>query len=800
MRRPALFTAILFALGVLTAYFTDPPVGYLLLSIVFLLMLGVLSLLLRRSEGFLMQMVFCVLIWTTGVLRYEQSTSLGLQRLPVNHIHHFPAFGEKVQLTGRIVDEPEALGGKRRRMTVEAERVAWGDAEAVVCGKVRITVKEGGGGLDFGDRIQVKGRLRRPSPARNPGALDYRTYLRRRGIFGLLSVYRARDIRRLDKNRRSGFMARVILPIRASIRRTVDRNLSGAPAGLLKGLLLGEKRALPEDVRKAFATVGISHVLAVSGLHVGLIAGVLFFAFRLLSVPRVGATIATLSMLFLYVFVVDLRPSAVRAVIMTAVLLIGFVIERDVDLLNSLGVAGLTILAVWPQSLFDIGFQLSFGATCSIALFYRPIVRMAGRIKRTPIRYAVGLLAVSVAAQIGTAPLILRYFHRLSLIAPLANLVVVPVVGGIVALGLLSSFFGFRLIPVATAWNAVNYALLTGLIHVVRWLAAIPYASVSVRPPSVLFFGIYFGGVALLFLSIRRSWARKGLLFAALLVANLYVWKGLIYRERDLEITFLDVGQGDAIFLQFPNGQTMLVDGGPRTHFFDAGTWIVLPFLRYKGVHTIDVLVPTHSDNDHIGGLISVAEHMRVKHVLTTGQEAENWTDDRFWELMEEHGVTRHVVSAGDSLLGLGGVGMVVLHPTPAFVSNAEPPPSGMNNTSIVLRVTYGGASVLLTGDAEIEAEASLLWWCKRLNAVVLKVGHHGARTSSGERFVEAVHPQIAVISVGERNPFGHPSPEVLERLQQVGACIYRTDRQGAVTLRIAPKRFKVQTMINGGE
>lgn len=794
MRRPALWTAILFASGIWASTFVHVPVSFLWVGLTVCFAAGSIVLMLRRSEHLAGQVLFALMIFIAGAFWYEGTTS----RFPGNHLSRFPDFGEKVTLTGRVADEPDVFAEKVR-LTLRAEEVAWNGKRAEVCGRVSVTAKEGADGIDFGDLVRVKGRLRRPEPARNPGAFDYRAYLERRGIFALLSVYESTHIQRLEKGEARSFFSSVVLPIRRSIRSTVDRNLSGAPAALLKGLLLGEKHALPKEVREAFNRVGVSHVLAVSGLHVGLIAGVLFFVWRLFGLSSRRATAVTVAVLIVYGFVVDLRPSVVRASIMAGAILIGWTIERNTDLWNTLGVAALIILLMWPQSLFDVGFQLSFGAVCAIVLLYTPITsaihRLFGKPTKTWAQWIVGAIAVSMAAQIGTSPFVALYFNRLPLLSVVANLIVVPTIGIIVTLGLLACAFGFWLVPFATAFNAVNWAFLSGLIGIVQTLSEIPHTSIVVPSPSPVFFACYYGALALILWGQRSLRARKVLLFLALFGINLYIWKGVL-REDRLEVVFLDAGQGDAIFLRFPNGRTMLVDGGARTRYFDAGRWVIAPFLRHKGIRKVDIVAPTHSDNDHIGGLISILEDFPVDYVVDSGQYADTWTDDRFYELVQEKGITRYSVSAGDSLIGLGGVGAFVLHPAPAFVSPKGNAPLGTNNASVVLRISYGGTSLLLTGDAEKEAERLLLSWGDRLPATVLKVGHHGSSGSSSQAFLNAVRPEIAILSVGAWNRFGHPSEAVLEQLKEVGAQIYRTDRRGAILMEVGKGGMKVKTML----
>ncbi|MFH1008098.1 MAG: DNA internalization-related competence protein ComEC/Rec2 [Candidatus Latescibacterota bacterium] len=793
MRRPALWVAIVFASGIAISYYVRIPVLFWWVGAATSLVVGGMGLLLERSRRPSWQVVFALVVFLSGGFRHEAVT----RHLPGNHIARFPDFGEAVRLRGSVADEPTEVS-TRGRITLEAEEVVWNGNRAEVCGRVLVTCKEGIGGIDFGDLVAVEGRLRRPEPARNPGAFDYRKYLERRGIFAQLAVRKKEQIETLEKGETRSFFSGVVLPTRRSIRSTVDRNLLGVPAALLKGLLLGEKRTLPQDVREAFGRVGVSHVLAVSGLHVGVIAAVFFFVFQLLGFSSRGATAATIAALLVYAFVVDLQPSVVRAALMAGLILIGFAAERNADIGNVLGAAALAILLLWPQRLFDVGFQLSFAAVGSIVLLYTPIIGVIHPIFGKPtnpvMRGIVAAIAVSTAAQIGTGPVVAFYFNRIALLSVAANLFVVPAMGIIVTLGLLAAAFGFWFVPFATAFNAANWAFLSALIAVVQVMSKIPHTVFITPSPGPIFFAGYYGLIALILWGRKSQIARKTLLFLALFATNVYIWQGILRQDR-LEVVFLDVGQGDAIFLRFPNGRIMLVDGGGRMFQFDTGKEIIAPFLRHRGFQKIDVVVPTHSDNDHIGGLLSLLEEFPVSHVLDSGQYADTWTDDRFYELVEQKGITRHIVSAGDSLIGLGGVGIFVLHPAPAFVSSQHDSPMGRNNTSVVLKISYRGVSFLLTGDAEQGAERFFLNWGDRLPATVLKVGHHGSRGSTGQAFLDAVRPEIAILSVGAGNRYGHPSEDVVSKLQAVDAKIFRTDQTGAVLMEVGEDSVKVETM-----
>ena len=790
-RRPALWTALGFGIGI----FLGRAVEMGLVSVAVLSGLAFLGAVVgfyckARWAGWMLWVVIVLL----GALRYHIDTALS----PLPHLVALEVFGQRGVVTGRIVQEPER-SDERENFTIELEQVVTDSAIYHLSGQVLVTVKDTYLPADYGDRVSLRGKLQRPRAVRNPGAFDYRAFLAQQDIYGTLFVGKPEQIVAVERLPGHWLYEGVVLPVRRAVRQSIERNLSGAPAGLLLGVLLGEKQRIPEEVRAAFRSTGLAHALVVSGLHVGMVGGFFFLGFRLLRLADRPSSAATIAALVFYALATGAEVPVVRAVQMGTVLLLGRVLRREGDIYNTLGLAALVILVIWPESPWSLSFQLSFGATWAIIALHGPFTslfpaawqRADSRIGR----WIVTPLCASLAAQIGTGPLIAYSFQQLALGAVVANIVVVPLLALAVGLGLLAALTGWILPWVATVFNAANYLVLVGLIELVSWWASLPFASVSVPRPGVLFVSV---AAALCFLGpllSHRAWARKTAIFAALIWLNIAVWTYAL-RPRDLEIVFLDVGQGDAAFVRFPDGKTMVVDGGKRNEYFDCGEQVLLPFLRYMGVRRVDVVVASHSHNDHIGGLVTLLKQMEVGYFLDSGQIYDSWTAGRLRELIDERGVRYHRVAAGDSLAGLGGVAGLVLHPTTAFVDADGNVPFGLNNGSVVFSLQHGAVRVLFTGDVEQETDPVILAWGARLQAQLLKVAHHGSRTSSQPLFIEAVEPAVAVMSLGEGNKFKHPAPEVVARYAAHGARVLRTDHTGAVRVRIDGTGMVVQTML----
>ncbi|MBT5452817.1 MAG: DNA internalization-related competence protein ComEC/Rec2 [Gemmatimonadetes bacterium] len=790
-RRPALWTALGFGLGIALGRTVDIALEPVAVGCAMAwLCAGLMLYRDARCAGWALGVVVVLL----GVLRYQVDTALS----PLPHMLGIGVFGQRGVVSGRIVEEPER-GDDRVRFVVALEKMETDSAIYHLAGQALVTVKVPGFRAGYGDRVSLKGRLRRPHPARNPGAFDYRAFLAQQDIYSTLYIGKAEQVVAIERLPGYWLDEQLVLPVRGAVREAIERNLAGAPAGLLLGLLLGEKRRIPEEVREAFRGTGLAHALVVSGLHVGLVAGFFFFGFRFLRLSDRGSSAATILVLVLYALLTDTQVPVVRAAVMGTVVLLGRILGRQGDVYNTLGLAALLILVIWPESPWSLSFQLSFGATWAIVALHKPLTLLfpeAWRREGNAVRHwIVSPLCASLAAQLGTGPLIAYAFGQLAPVSLAANLVVAPLLAVVLGLGVLAALTGWILPWVAMLFNAANYLVIVTLLELVELLAALPFAAVEVPRPG----GVFLVCCAILCLLGPRlpdsQQAQKAAVFVVLLGLNVSVWTYAL-RPRDLDIYFLDVGQGDAAFLRFPNGKTMVVDGGERSERFDYGARVLVPFLRHMGIGRVDVVVASHPHNDHIGGLVALLQQVEVGHFVDGGQRYDSWTARRIRELVAERGVRYHRVAAGDSLVGLGGVGGLILHPNEEFVDTSGESPGGLNNGSVAFRLDYGEVNVLFTGDLEEETDGAILAWGPRLAAQLLKVAHHGSRTSSQSYFVEAVSPTLAIMSLGFENKFKHPAPEVVARYMEHGARVLRTDRTGAVRVRIDGVSMAVETMI----
>ena len=701
--------------------------------------------------------------------------------LPADHLARLGLTGT-VTLEGRLDGEPVRWASDRARLLLEASGAHLGPERVPASGRVQLTLYgETSTALGEGQRVLVDARLSRPVGYRNPGGFDYPAHLRRDGIL-LVGHARADRLVALSPD---------VPPWRVAVKRwavaTIAERLPETSGALLAGLLLGERTSMPAASDEAFRRAGVYHILAVSGFNVALLAGAVFAGLALGGVPRRGAAVVAAAVLVGFALVVGAQPSVLRATVMGLLLLIALLLDRRSQLPNALALATIGLLLWRPGDLWEPGFQLSFAATAGI-VYLAPWITGALEARGWP-RWLAAAVAVSLGAQAAVTPLMAAHFNQLSLIGVIANLAVVPLAAVATTLGMGVLLAALLPGPLAELGFESLWLVLLTLRAVVAAAAALPAAMVHLPAPGVAAAVAWYGamGLAPFAAGSRRCRMAVGALLA--LVAALSAWPWLAPTERLLRVTFLDVGQGDAALVELPDGPRLLVDGGPGgARRFDVGERVLAPYLWNRPLARLDVVALSHWDIDHSGGLAAVLTRFRVGEFWESGRVPAGAPDTV--AALARARVPRRALEAGQRVR-LGTALLTVLGPGPG-------PPLHANDDSLVLRLDWRGLSLLLTGDLGARGEALMLERAGPLRAVALKVAHHGSRSSSGAALLDAIRPRLAVISVGARNPFRHPSPEVLARLEAAGARVYRTDRDGAVIVESDGRVVRVTAWARG--
>ena len=518
----------------------------------------------------------------------------------------------------------------------------------------------------------------------------------------------------------------------------------------------------------------------------------LVFIFKKLRIRQNITCILIIAFLLLFVYITGFEPSVLRAVIMGTVILLGKILMREADVYTTISLAAILLLLCSPYMLFNIGFQLSFAATLSLVMLFRRIKSQLS-FKFLPAAVA-DVLAATISAQLGVLPITLYYFNKLSIISLLSNLLVAPLMEIITILGMAMAVLGQIGIFLAQLIGYVNCLLLSFVLFVTQISSSLPFATVRLITPSIALVVVYYLSVWFLlwYGPERKIKIRFRYIAAAALLVAVISFAAFLIPDK-LEVTFLDVGQGDSIFIRTYSGQTILLDGGGSTNpqvLSSIGESVVIPFLLDKGISRLDAVIASHGHSDHIQGLLPVMEQFDVGNLIIPEVKDEK----EFLQLLETAGKRDTKVSRcsdGDVIKLDKKTVFNVLSPTKEFSDDN----SSLNNNSLVLKLIYGETELLFTGDAEIPVEEALLGSNALLEADVLKVGHHGADTSTGMVFLDCINPKAVIVSVGKNN-FGHPSQSVIQRFEDKGLVVFRTDESGAVVLTSNGKSIKIKRTV----
>ena len=772
-------------------------------------------------------------------------------RFPDHHVIHL-ADGPRYHIAGHVYSRPRQQV-HRTRFVLQVQHISDGRTKRPATGMLRVTIAGEHLKVQRGDRIELQSRIRSIRNFNNPGGFDYRRYMAFQKVWG--TAYSSAEKLHVLQRRAAAGPAVILDEVRSRVDALIDQSRPGPQRDVLRALILGDRSRIPPDLREAFHRTGIGHLLAISGLHIGIVAGAAFSVLVILlsrieillwhawvrKAAAIGAFIPALA----YALLAGMSPSTQRALAMVGMFLLTFLLQREQDSVNTLAVAALLILLFDPTALYSISFQLSF-----TAVFF--IIVGLSRLQRPPTaagsstalgsrlgRKLAGFCIVTLAATIGTLPLIMAYFQQVSLIGLISNLVFVPLVGfGVVPLGLLSVFIS-GIFPPAAAWGMqAAGSLLAWAVDGIELFADLPFAAVNTFVPSVFEIGCYYLLLAAVLILLRQTrgadnqsttgpaggeaaaagngarrgirslWPRRRSRWAVALLllavagglADTAYWFHQRFLRSDLRVTVIDVGQGSAALLELPNGSCMLADGGgfADNAIFDVGQRVLAPLLRRKKILTVETLILTHPNSDHLNGLIYIADRFGVQQIWTNGEQRKTLGYRQLQQVLQRRGIRQIPYSQLPRSQVVAGTRLEVLYPPIDFLARKEKERwRDTNANSLAFAVGVGAVRFLFTGDITARAEKELVSLAgNRVNTAVLVAPHHGSRTSSSKALIEAVAPDFVVVSCGWQNRFGFPHPEVLRRYRKQQAQVYRTDLNGAVELATDGRQLQITPMI----
>jgi len=765
----------------------------------------------RQHRKLIILSSLCLIALFGGAFCYQSS-------LPPNDESYLRFYNnETVEIKGMVNNADPEIRDKTTHLRLSTTEIKWDKEWQEVSGTALLFVPRYPT-YDYGDVLLVTGELETPPQLDD---FDYEGYLAHQGIYSTM-LYPKIEILETGK----GFQPlEWVYSLRNRLSQTLTEVLPEPQASLAQGIVLGIRGNIPATIKANFSHTGTAHLLAISGLHLSIVAGILLsLGIWLLGRRHYTYIWLALGTIWLYALITGMHPPVVRGAIMASLFLTAELLGRQRSAITALAFAAAIMVGISPQVLWTASFQMSFLAMAGLILVFPPIRDLGRKTVNTilgkdravtPVAYFItDSFSVTLGAILGVWPLVAYYFGIISFVAPLATFFALPALPGIIITGALAGGLGLIALPVAQAVAWLAWLFLSYMLLVVNGFAAFPLSSIEVGSVNTTLIWVYYSALALaIWLSGHRHQAttlttksltlaksgrnsitnfvsrlpKKWIIPPLLVVAILASLVAATMPDDNLHMSFLDVGQGDAILIQKGN-QQVLVDGGPSPQAISLELGKKLPFWD----RTIDLVVLTHPSADHVTGLVEVLQRYKVKEVLYPDLDFKSDIYDEWLRLLKEKNIKCTIAQAGQQIDLGEGVIIEVLNPPEILLTDTS---SDIDNNGMVLRLSIGEVSFLLTADIRQEAEFELINRRADLHSTVLKVAHHGSDTSTCQEFLAVVNPQLAVISVGADNRFGHPTPEVMDRLgEKLGSeNIYRTDEHGTIEFITDGKRLWVR-------
>lgn len=759
MKRPFVFIAVSFACGIVFSYFFN--FDFTTLKIIFGILILILLFFIKFDKRSLI--IIFILLFIAGAFNtYNKLNSSYL----LNYV------GSQINIRG-IIKEVTLSSDEKKRYILDTEEIRIKGQRHLIKERMSLNVV-GKNELSPGDEIYFPCDLREVKRNTNPKLFNYKLYMMTRGIYVTTTVrdYNLAETGKGKLNR----MEYLSLKFKDKVEDTFQRTLSPSNGNLMKSILLGEYDYLKEDEILKYRELGLAHILAASGQHIGIISFIIIKILAYLGVERKINILITSFIVWMYGMFIGFPPSILRSLIMFSIILYSQMSFRRYDNINTLFFSMLVILGYNPLFLFDIGFQMSFIATLSLFVFTSAI-----RHKFYPFsRGLLSSLSAISAIQVGIIPVNSYYFNNISLVSILANFILLPLFSLILIGGFFLLIFSF------INMNIAVYAgkLLEAVMNVQNCISDV-LMEVSPKPfrafsPNVSEMIIYYFLLLSIFRIIRLDVfdfrIRKAIFFYSLI---LILFSSILdFTDKSMRVEFIDVGQGDSILLRTNNGNYLIDTGGNIFGDFDVGERVVLPYLVKEGIFNLSGVFITHFDEDHCKSLPLLMENMDIDKIYISHCPEDNKIFNDMSKKAAEKKIPLIELKGGDNIYIDDKIYINVISPKGDLSSRTDKE----NNFSLVFFLNYYNNKILFTGDIEKEVEELIIEDCTP--ADYLKVPHHGSMTSSTDEFIKKLSPKYAFICVGQ-NSYNHPHEVVLERYKELGTKLYRTDEMGLITLEM---------------
>jgi len=685
---------------------------------------------------------------------------------------------------GDVIEEPSFSNGKTIFLMQLKYKEVYGK-RYLAKEKVKVVIN-GRLNASYKDKILARGDFILPKKATNLGQFDAESYYSLKNIAGILYVNKSSDIKILSKDRG---IIKTAIDVKNHILDLFRLTLPNDQANLLGSILFGSKASpVSQETVENYRKSGVVHLLVASGNRISILLGICFFLQKFFNLSGFSTSVFATALIWLFTFMAGWGPSILRATVMGQISILGGIFDKDKDFYNTLCASAFIILTFVPKLLFDVGFQLSFAATWSF-VYIAPVISKLLEDKIP--KFWADSFSIAFSPYLATLPLNLFYFSTLSFVGIFANMVIVPLAEIITTMGFIFSVMLLFLKPIAQVFSYMLSAMLLIMDFLVGIFANLPFSFGSFGSFNIFF---VLGYYAILVYNVEKikmdkfCFRKKNFLRFSFVFFLVFLFFGLAssFAQKNLEMTVLDVGQGDSIFLSLPDGQNILIDAGPPK----VGKNVVIPFLRKNGINKLDLAILTHAHDDHVGGYPFVLKNIKVEKVFDPGVPHTSSWYINFLKLVKDKNI-KYYNPRGGEFVDFGKTKMYILAPYDPIDT------SDLNNSSIVTRFVYGNTSFLLMGDAPTMVENQIILHNYPLKSDVLKVGHHGSRYSTGVDFLDKVAPKIAIISVGAHNRYGHPSKRVIDLLESKNIKIYRTDLNGSVKVISDGENIKVHAQKN---